>query len=620
MLTARIALFCLFALAVAPSAQAEICAKDHHSVEYGTKTANLQDYNCVIGSSAAGLRVTFYRVSEIVAGALIKGVSLPAIDRIIGPITFVNNDVYNETKELFSKFGNSVVYETADDINWSVTIAGETEAAPPKVQATPAATPTATSMKAYYLTGLYTSIASDGILLKSPSEEILNTAHFPNGYSMTYTCEPDASAFVTCTTLWRYVGASEFDGILTDVDDAYRRVERELGATNGDNADRLMQLRSGTSDIKRYFALLRYLDQRSLPPKFLYISNSPLGGNVCDPKNWIFAFGGRPLQLDLAVIENRSGKPANITDFVGNKRTDESFRLASELSTSATNPSGSLGLPVTVLSPGAKIAVALRIAFTEEPMQDTDANAAADATYAKIHSKPRNTIFKDLLGGFNSRKAVTKTWDSFQSPSIPEAADYAYGPQIALHGLTVDKSNYVLQGLAPNSVATDNFLPNDALDFNINKIVIWKAPPGACCPVLYAWNEESREWVYSRKVLHLANGREWQATDRVAFDLLKTCFRIVEREPEASFVDRVKLILTLRDGRNVQLDPRQAMVPFILANSAFEIHFDLPVAISPREVVKSEFELSGYYRRYSDVLAAQNGSPPATSPSTRSSN
>jgi len=108
----------------------------------------------------------------------------------------------------------------------------------------------------------------------------------------------------------------------------------------------------------------------------------------------------------------------------------------------------------------------------------------------------------------------------------------------------------------------------------------------------------------------MADGAEHSRTDRVTLPALRTRFRLAEEEAEASFIDHIKLNLTLRDGRFIALPPRQPIERVIRADTAVDIEFVLPAGITPDDVVTSEIEIKGYYRRYSELLPAVSDATP----------
>jgi hypothetical protein len=603
----RIALLVLVGLVISPAKvmAADVCVKDHHAGRFGENTADLQDYRCGSDRRGGGLRVTFYRVSEVLAGSLLMGTPLPNVDQLLGQISFVDNEVYREAKALFTNYGTSRTYDSADTIDWSVSVGGAsgTSAAPsPRQSSRNAAAP----IKVWYLSRLFGPIVSDGILLKSPTQETLNSDHWPSGYQMTYDCPSDEKSFIPCTTIWRYVGIADFDPIVNDVKEAYQRAEREL-SRRGPNRDpdRLNDIKLGMSDFERNFALYRYLDRRKLPDKFMFISS--IGNSeVCDSRNWTFRYAARPLEFDLAVIENLTGQPMRIDEFIGARADNENFRPTVDSAALNARSPVSLGQAPAPLQSGARVAVALRIAFAEEPLPDPQSDEPAETTYKKISSKPPRFLFKSLMGGFNSGKSVSKVRESFLPPSKPIISAFAYGPEVTLSGLSIGGKQFTLEGRASNVLEAS--FPSREVDLNLdlNKITIRPLRQGECCPVLYSWRDDAQAWVYHGKVLHLANGPEREMTDRVEFKSLRTRFRIAEEEPEGSLIQRTHLKLTLRDGQSVRLSPRTAPPGVVRADSAAEVDFDLPPGVAAGDVATSEFEIVGYYHRYSDLLSGAN--------------
>lgn len=605
---ARLILLVMFSLTIGTTTHAQVCAKGHHAAKFKANTADLHDYNCSAEGPSNGLRVSFFRASELVAGALLMNEPIPDLDRIIGPINFVDNDVYREAKALFTNFGSSRTYESAGAVEWELKVsAGSGPQQQSAAPHTPPAGPTgaATPVKAWYLTKLFGSITSDGVLLKSPSEVILNTPNWPPGYQMNYQCGAKEKSFITCTTIWKYIGPPDFDAIMADVRAARKRAE--TGNTDKD------LIRDSMSAFEKNVALFRFLDGRKLPDDFLFITNQAKAGNACEATNWIFGVSARPLVLDLAVIENLTEKPIRIDDFIGSVTGGESFRSAAEPAASSGAP-GSLGLPPTTIEPGKRIALALRIVFSHDtPFKTNDEVEPPDDTFKKILARPAKSVFQERLGGFNASKTVGKVRESFLAPKTPQSSDYAYGAEINLSAIGVSGTKLTLQGREFNEVQTGGFPAGDPLDLGINMIFAVPAKKGECCPVLYSWRDDAQTWVYGGKILHLANEKEHKMTDRMAYPLLRTKFQIAEEEPEMAFIDRARLNLKLRDGRSLQLLPLQPDSLVIRAYTKHDVNFELPDGIAAGDVLTSEIEIVGYYRRYSALFSAANDSDAGSS-------
>ena len=95
-----------------------------------------------------------------------------------------------------------------------------------------------------------------------------------------------------------------------------------------------------------------------------------------------------------------------------------------------------------------------------------------------------------------------------------------------------------------------------------------------------------------------------------------TRFRLVEHEAELARIDRVALAVRLASGRVVDVpttEPplRQADGRYVdlAMGDSIEFRFTLPRSLRRERIVESQLTVTGYYDRYSDVLAARHGPP-----------
>jgi hypothetical protein len=134
---------------------------------------------------------------------------------------------------------------------------------------------------------------------------------------------------------------------------------------------------------------------------------------------------------------------------------------------------------------------------------------------------------------------------------------------------------------------------------------------GISCPILYSWDATHSEWVKHGKVIDTANAPEKETTSLVdvATDVRK--IRLSEEEPEVSFVRAVQLILTLRDGRRITVDPvgmpRGRLAPWlrIPAYHWADVRFDVPAEYESIGIERAQVAVTGYYERTGSLLLSR---------------
>jgi hypothetical protein len=132
------------------------------------------------------------------------------------------------------------------------------------------------------------------------------------------------------------------------------------------------------------------------------------------------------------------------------------------------------------------------------------------------------------------------------------------------------------------------------------------------CPYLYSWEEGERAWVRHGKVIHDANSKDKEMTETETFSGFRSKFRLAEDELEVSYIDHVKLEVELSDGTGMTLKPNFAAMSAqdgryatIKAGARIEFNFTLPPTMKAEDVKQSTLAITGYYRRYSDLLMAR---------------
>ena len=126
------------------------------------------------------------------------------------------------------------------------------------------------------------------------------------------------------------------------------------------------------------------------------------------------------------------------------------------------------------------------------------------------------------------------------------------------------------------------------------------------------FDESANAWVRHGKVIDNASSPEKEMVQRVEFPGLVDRFSIREEELEVSYIRSVRLEARLRDGRDVELAPREpgtnaaSSLAVILSGEARDYAFALPEGVAPADVARSTLIVDGWYRRYSSLPLAEN--------------
>jgi hypothetical protein len=131
-------------------------------------------------------------------------------------------------------------------------------------------------------------------------------------------------------------------------------------------------------------------------------------------------------------------------------------------------------------------------------------------------------------------------------------------------------------------------------------------------PLSLQWDDDQTTWVHHSKVIHVANGKDKEMTETRTFRGFRSKFRLSEEELEVSYIDHVKLEVELNNGGGMTLKPdftamaeQDARYATIKAGDRIEFSFALPPTVKTEDVKQSTLAVTGYYRRYSDLLMAK---------------
>jgi hypothetical protein len=340
---------------------------------------------------------------------------------------------------------------------------------------------------------------------------------------------------------------------------------------------------------KRYFDLITYLTRDGMPDDFLFVTGAATecGGGID------FSLHIRQMIFDIAFVQNISDKPVSIEGLLGSEVPAAGLRSAGS---GASGAVGQIALSSGEIRPGETIAVPLAISFImadslKEPFRD---QAGAAKTFKAIEAAKPGTVFELKDEGGDTPVVVRKTRESFAPPTAPKPATYAFGPELQLSGLVMDGKQLVFDQ------ASRNFMQLTA------------GEGYGSCPYLYAWDEGHSAWVRHGKVIHQANNKDKEMTETKTFSGFRSKYRLAEEELEVSYIDSVKLEVELKDGTGMTLRPdfeamnaQDGRYATIKAGDRIEFSFALPPTIKAEDVKQSTLAVTGYYRRYSDLLMAR---------------
>ena len=588
------ALAFLFICATISPASAQ-CVASFREIKFPDGSARVKNYVCKSeGSAKPDIRVEFDRLSEAAAGNLIEGEPYPELDKAFGKVGLVNNAVAVETKKLFDDFGVKSLEETCYAFQVASATGGKGYASNADNNCGKRAMWYITFPDREDLTTLNFPLPADIEYYQANSD-------WPHGYSFFYKggeyCDGETS-LIYCTLIWRPANAAD----IANYEANQAAYDKALGldestpeqaaqdVESGESADLSGEPDATSTELwgnapKRYFSLVNYLTRDGFPADFLFVTGeaAECGGGVD------FSIHIRQMVLDVAFIQNISSKPMSIDGLLGSEAPATNLRASA-----SAGASGPLALAAGEIKPGETIAVPLAISFVMAGSLENEFGLPAEAakTYKRIQSGPAVVELKDDT--VDPPVVVKKARESFGPPTAPKPATYFYGPEIALKGLVVAGKPIVFDQ------ASRNFMQLTA------------GEGYGSCPYLYSWDDGDKAWVRHGKVIDKADSKAKEMTETKTFAGFRSKFRLSEEELEVSYIDHVKLEVELKDGIGMTLAPdfaamaeQDARYATIKAGDRIDFSFTLPPTITVADVKQSTLAVTGYYRRYSNMMMAR---------------
>jgi hypothetical protein len=568
-----LALGILVTVLACPMSVQAACTSSAREVRFADGSARMKAYNCSLGDAGLPvLQVEFTRLSEAVAGSLIEGTPYRDLQALYGRTTVLRNRVFAEAKRLFDTYGARSVSEDCYAMHLASADAGGSYA--------PNGGDVCKSDKRTLWYFNYpdregqTAIGMPDNLRVKP-----RNGTWPAEWRFFYTpCEQ--ADLTSCAMLWRPLRVDD----LNDFPKGVTESELKLGAPLNDK-DR--SIANYNVQASRYLHMVGDMAKGELPDDFLIlIDGDPLGCGCSAGAGWS-GIHIRQLIMHTAFLKNVSAVPITIDGLTQGADAAELLRPFAESQVPASVSKDAVS-PVT-LAAGQTLAIPLRLNFVpSESIRSAFKDVApAKATYEKIHNSPRQIL---ALGSADCEGKAAVRRDSFGPPTTPSLRIYSYGPAVTLKGVSI---------------------AGVPIDFDRSLANFFEIAAGGgygSCPYVYAFDEADSEWVRHGKIIDNASTPAKETTERRALPGLATRFRIAEEELELTFVRRVRLELTLADGRVLTLKPRNRLRPEasghyekIKYGGARNYVFDAPAALGRASVVKSTLVITGYYIRYADA-------------------
>jgi len=566
----------------------------------------LRSYLCTTGTDtdSAQFRVEYYRLSDGAVSLLLANGSSIKLRKTLGPAKIMPNEVAQTYADLVKKFGITADVPKNNfltgDLSFTVMPADETPSAPdiPANNAGDQNTKDKTGLKQLRtLIGLwgagvgddYPAIAEISALQNKTIPTNLGYYYSFSGAAKDY---PDASCDKQDFTCKKFG------------DDIYQMlVWRPLSVVDIDNFGanakaynaRMLQVRKDKTAAKvsfvgpgdpasNYDSLVKFISSGGLPDDFSFLlgryqpspecGDASPDGDLPGLAGWKFNTVRRNVKIDAVFVENVSKQPLVIGQLLGYRNANADLRVAESESASPANATP-LDATSGTIAPGQTAIILTRILFLLPPDQLTGFRKDRQSMDAL------RTAFG--AGGFGGNISAYR---------VPNPKDYTFGPTLNVTGVLI------------NSKRID-FAARSARNF----LELTASQEGASCPYLLSWDDSKQEWISDGKILEKGQGQNRAYTEIVTFPDLRTHFRIEEREPEFAHVQDVKLIIELRNGSTQTFSPVRSAVASdsgevnLMWGEAADFVFAVPDTVHADDVAQTRLEITGFYERYSNLLA-----------------
>jgi hypothetical protein len=235
------------------------CLKSERAVNVGGQTEQVREYLCRGQSSAPSVKVSFYRLSEVIAGSLAETGDASWVEPILGKVRLIETPAFMELKALTKAFGNTNEHSEAALI-FGISVPG---GKPPSERKPLSENSDRQRKVVTFRTPWADGDWSFDFPLPHFSNSILKSTAFPTEFSQRYreNCDEPAVKAINCMILWKYLTRREVERF-----GEYWRLENKNAGQGGDQ--------SGPYEPHaRYMKLMLHLTRGGWPEDLLMVDS-----------------------------------------------------------------------------------------------------------------------------------------------------------------------------------------------------------------------------------------------------------------------------------------------------------------------------------------------------------
>ena len=330
----------------------------------------------------------------------------------------------------------------------------------------------------------------------------------------------------------------------------------------------------------------RAVTRKHFPPGFAFVALAndwivpgECGGQAEGDYYVRALFKAPRLAVRTAVVENLSDRPVRIGALRGRAIADDALRTPAQherLLDAASQTETPLMNRALILAPRERIAVPVELVFRNE-FGVAEEDLVDDEASAKLERRLRSMKSVDF-GGLRVPHSVIAR--SLETASPPRAREFLWGPAQRIEEIEVD-------GV---------WRPMRAPDRD-SYVVVYTASglmEAGSCPYLYV-RSRGGAWQLHGVFLYAASSRERERTEHFDIDAFDGTLRVVERDPETSYIDELVVLSGERRcvPRDARLAARDGRYVVLRTGDVLDVAYDCRGGIDP--LARHRVVASGYY-------------------------